>query len=83
MAWPVDPKMLHDLNEVRRLTASAERLHAHDLVTACLHRIAELEGRRFANPLERRFWEIISVFEEMLTKKITAAKREPRAQERK
>lgn len=82
MAWPVNPNNLDDLDEVRRLMASAERLKAQDLITACIHRIAELEGRRFADPLERRFWEIISVFEEMLTRKNGRKTRASRTREK-
>ncbi len=53
MAWPVDPQNLDDVEQVRRLMASAERLNVQDLVTACIRRISELEGRRFADPVEK------------------------------
>ncbi|WP_139239444.1 MULTISPECIES: hypothetical protein [unclassified Methylobacterium] len=82
MAWPVDPQNLDDLNKVRALMASAERLKVQDLVTACIRRISELEGRQFADPIERRFWEIISVFEELLTKENGRTSRASRTREK-
>lgn len=82
MAWPVDPHNLDDLDKVRRLMASAERLNVQDLVIACIRRISELEGRRFADPVERRFWEIISVFEELLTKANGRTSRAARTREK-
>ncbi|WP_182179433.1 hypothetical protein [Methylobacterium radiotolerans] len=82
MAWPVDPQNLDDVEQVRRLMASAERLNVQDLVTACIRRISELEGRRFADPVERRFWEIISVFEELLTKENGRTSRAARTREK-
>ena len=82
MAWPVDPRNLDDVAKVRALMASAERLNVQDLATACIRRISELEGRRFADPVERRFWEIISVFEELLTKENGRTSRAARTREK-
>lgn len=82
MAWPVDPRNLDDVEKVRRLMASAERLNVQDLVIACIRRISELEGRRFADPFERRFREIISVFEELPTKENGRTSRAARTREK-
>jgi hypothetical protein len=64
-----DPQKLNDPERVRKLMENAERLGELDLAKRSRIRLFELAGAGFSEPLERKFWETIAAYEELLTRK--------------
>lgn len=67
MAKDPDPADFDDPVRLRGIIRNAERLGRPELVTACQVRIAELAGQEFDEPIERDFWEAVTMAEEVRT----------------
>lgn len=65
----VDPSTLNDAARVRTLMNNAERQGASELVQRCRKRLFELAGVNVDDPLERRLWEAVAAYEEVLRRK--------------
>lgn len=65
----VDPAKMTDAAAVRRLMVNAERLERPDIVKACQRRIFELAGENVGDPLEKRLWQMVAAYEEILFQK--------------
>jgi hypothetical protein len=65
----VDPNSLSDPDSLRTLLGNALRVERHDLVLKCQVRIAKLAGEQYETALEREFWAMIAVAEELTSQK--------------
>ena len=65
----VDPGLLKDPAQVRSLMVNAAKAGSEDLVFRCQIRLAELEGSKYSDAVQREFWTAISVAEELATRK--------------
>jgi hypothetical protein len=65
----LDPSSLNDVAAVRRLLANAQRLNRPDIVSARRIRIYELSGDECTDPVERRLWQAVAAYEEILRDK--------------
>ena len=54
---------------LRSLMANARRLDREDVYWNAFRRLCELEGMDLSDPLERDFYQILNVYEQLLTEK--------------
>jgi hypothetical protein len=57
------------VTDLRQVIANAKRIGNKETETAAFKRICELEGRCYDDPLIRRFYEMLTAYEELLTQK--------------
>ncbi len=55
-----------DVEALRRLLTNAAKRERPDIADACRRRIFELEGVAVEDPIERRLWEAVAAYEQIL-----------------
>ncbi|HEY8698664.1 MAG TPA: hypothetical protein VIM02_13715 [Rhizomicrobium sp.] len=58
-----------DIKEVRQLMANAARYNNKEVAIAAFQRLCELEGQKYADPIERNFYAGLAAYEELLSEK--------------
>ncbi|MEJ5026345.1 hypothetical protein [Brucella anthropi] len=65
----VQPEQMDDPSKLRVLLTNAERQGETDLAIRCRKRLFSLAGKDYDDPLERKFWEMIAAYEDLLSRR--------------